>query len=102
MALIDSRPFTWWVEEFGLPLHIRSAEIIKANIRAFKQVLKEYYPNSNIHFAAKSFPYPEMLRLVVSEGIGVDAASYNEMRTRSGGAGAPYWIEWKCKRRFYD
>jgi diaminopimelate decarboxylase len=79
-ALIDSKPFTWWAEEFGLPLHIRSAEIIKGNIQAFKNVLKKYYPHSSIHFAAKAFPYPEMLKLIANEGIGIDAASYHEMR----------------------
>ncbi|MFA6037122.1 MAG: hypothetical protein WC748_03245 [Legionellales bacterium] len=91
-ALIDSKPYTQWVQEFELPMHIRSATIIQANIQAFKKVLQHYYPHSSIHFAAKTFPYPEMLKLIAHEGIGVDAASYHEMRCALEAGVAPHMI----------
>ena len=77
---IGDKPFSWWIKKYQLPLHISYAPIIRDNINLFKQTFKEYYPNGGIRFAVKSFPNPQMLKIMLEEKIGVDVASYNETK----------------------
>jgi diaminopimelate decarboxylase len=78
--IICNQPLNWWIEKFQLPLNINYAPQMRANIRAFKKVFADYYPRGNVCFAAKALTHPQMFKLVNGENIGVDAASFNEVR----------------------
>ncbi len=77
---ISDKPFSWWIEKNQLPLHITYAPFVRKNIASFKKVFKQYYPNGGLRFAVKSFPYPQLLKIILEEDIGVDVASYNETK----------------------
>jgi len=71
-----SLPF--WLKNFKLPIHIYYEPIIRNNLKAFKKVLDDYYPNGRVCFAAKACTHQSILKIVNEEGCGADVASYNE------------------------
>jgi len=79
-AHIANYALSWWINKFQLPLHIYFAPFITQNVRAFKQVFKNLYPNGHIRFAAKACAHPEVFKIVIREGAGIDVASYYETR----------------------
>lgn len=74
------RDWRYWADKYSLPLHLYYGRQIRANLRAFKQVLAEHYPKSSVRYAVKALPHPEVLKIVNEEECGVDAASFNEMK----------------------
>ena len=72
---LAGRPLSWWVDSFGLPLHVSYGPDIRNNVRAFQQVFKAHYPNGEIRYAGKADTHPLVFRLVGDEGAGIDVAS---------------------------
>ena len=79
-AAIAGQTGTEWEKEHGLPAHIYSAAQIRKNLKAFKKVFADNYPNGRVCFAAKACTHRETLKIVNEEGCGADVASYNEAR----------------------
>lgn len=77
---IAGKPLSWWKNEYGIPLHVIYAPILKENIRRYKRVFDTHYKNGHIRFAGKVNAHPAVFRLVANEGIGADVASINEMK----------------------
>jgi diaminopimelate decarboxylase len=72
---IGGRPLSWWVETFDLPLNVSYAPDIRANVRAFKQVFRDLYPNGEVRYAGKADTHPLVFRLIGEESEGIDVAS---------------------------
>jgi diaminopimelate decarboxylase len=99
---IGGHPLSWWVEKFQLPLHIYSAEKIRQNLRAFKNVFSRLYPNGRVCFAAKACTHLPVLKIINEEKCGADVASYNEARAARA-AGIPTTkldLNGNCKEDF--
>jgi diaminopimelate decarboxylase len=77
-TIIGSHPLIWWIDNFQLPLHIYYAPQIRNNLKAFKKVFDNYYPNGFVCYAAKACTHPEVFKLMVEMGAGSDVASENE------------------------
>ena len=73
-------PLEELIKEYGLPLHLYYEPVIRRNVRAFKEVLKKYYPNSSVRYAAKANTHKRIFEIVKEEGAGSDVASFNEAR----------------------
>ncbi|MBN2614631.1 MAG: hypothetical protein JXR71_02970 [Bacteroidales bacterium] len=87
--LIAGKSHAEWSEEFGLPLHIIYAPIMRQNIKNFKKVFENEYPNGKIRFAGKVNPHPSIFSMMAAENVGADVASVNEMRSALKGGIAP-------------
>ncbi len=74
-ALIDRL-----VAHYGLPLHVVFLEQFEANAKEFVDVLGSSYGNGFVALAVKSNPCRGAVRAASRHGLGVDAASENEMR----------------------
>ena len=69
-------------EKYGTPLYVMDENIIRDNIRKYKQTLEaEYGNNCMICYASKAFSCKEIYRIVNDEGIGTDVVSAGELLT---------------------
>jgi diaminopimelate decarboxylase len=73
--VLGGRPLSWWVETFGLPLHVSYAPGIRANLKAFKEVFARHYPKGEVRFAGKASTHPKIFALAAEAGVGIDVAS---------------------------
>jgi diaminopimelate decarboxylase len=78
--VLGGRPLSWWVETFGLPLHVSYAPDIRANLKAFKEVFARHYPKGEVRFAGKASTHPQIFALAAEAGVGIDVASPYEAR----------------------
>lgn len=63
------------VAEYGSPLVVYSEAVIRERCR----VLKKAFPSSHLNYAMKANYNPALLKIVRSEGFGIDAVSPNEV-----------------------
>jgi diaminopimelate decarboxylase len=68
------------IAQYKLPLHVVFLEQFEENAAGFKNVLQDSYPNGFVALAVKSNPCRGAVRAASHHGLGVDAASENEMR----------------------
>lgn len=62
-------------EEHGTPVYVTSAGTVRTRVRA----VREAFPEAEICYAAKANGNPHLLRLLRSEGTGVDTVSLGEV-----------------------
>jgi diaminopimelate decarboxylase len=65
-------------EEFGTPLYVYEEALIRRQCRLLREGFAEAAPE--IHYSVKANPSPAILRVVRSEGLGIDAVSPMEVR----------------------
>lgn len=65
------------VREYGTPLYVYSAQAISERCRVFRHALQGI--NHLVTYAVKANGNPELLRLLVQEGLGADVASQGEL-----------------------
>jgi diaminopimelate decarboxylase len=101
-AYIGYHALSWWIRKFQLPLHIYFAPFIAQNVRAFKKVFQNLYPKGHIRFAAKACAHPEVFKIVIREGAGIDVASYYETQCalESGAPPVELDLNGNCKEDF--
>lgn len=68
-------------EQFWTPLYIFNAEVLKQNIRDFKEYFKSSSFDTDVIYASKAFNVKEMLRIVKDEWICLDCVSIWEIYT---------------------
>lgn len=78
--VLSNRPLSWWIESFGLPLHISYAPDITANLLAYKDAFARLYPKGEVRYAGKASTYPAVFRLAAVADVGIDVASPYETR----------------------
>ena len=67
--------------EFGTPLYIYDAAMLKNNMRLYKNNFKSNQFETEVLFASKAFNVKEMVRIVDSEGLSLDCVSVGEFYT---------------------
>lgn len=68
-------------KELGTPIYIVNEQLIRKRYKALKKVLDSEYKNNEIHFAMKSNSNLAVLKILSSEGAGVDCTSQGEVYT---------------------
>lgn len=70
------------VKDYKTPLYVMDEGLIRANARAFKKSIDEFYDgNGLVCYASKAFCCKEMCRIMHEEGIGLDVVSGGELYT---------------------
>ena len=65
------------VQEFGSPLYVYEAEVLRERFRAFQAAFSEQV---HLHYAMKANSNPTLLRLLQQEGAWIDAVAPLEVR----------------------
>jgi diaminopimelate decarboxylase len=66
--------------DFGTPLYVYDEATLRASCRSYTQALANRYPRALVLYAGKAYVDPELLKVVASEGLGIDAVSSGELR----------------------
>jgi len=66
------------VKKYHSPLYVFEAGVIRRQCQILKSVIT--YPNSVIRYACKALTLQAILKIVLSEGIWIDASSLNEVK----------------------
>ena len=63
------------VERYGSPLFLVSAETLENNMRTFKRMFREKYPNTEVAYAYKANYLYQILKIIHKEGAWAEVAS---------------------------
>jgi len=74
-----AKPIGRLTDTYKLPLHVLFLEQFEANARGFADALSRSYPKGFVALAVKSNPCRGAVRAASLRGLGIDAASENEM-----------------------
>jgi len=66
-------------KEYGTPLYVISERMIRERLREMRKDFLERYPNTEALYASKALQTLDLLRVVASEGIGLDVVSGGEL-----------------------
>lgn len=69
------------IREFGSPLFVMDEETIRNRCKQYVNTFKQYYPNTQIIYASKALCTAGLLKVVTSEGLGLDVSSGGELYT---------------------
>jgi diaminopimelate decarboxylase len=65
--------------KFGTPLYIYDELTLRAKCREFKEEFGKHYPDVMVIYASKAYSNGALLRLIKSEGLGLDVVSEGEL-----------------------
>jgi len=63
------------------PVYLMDEELIRKNMKEYKESFEEFYPNSRVHYASKAFMSLAMCKIAEKEGLGLDVVSGGELYT---------------------
>jgi diaminopimelate decarboxylase len=66
--------------EFGTPVFVIDEQALRDRARAYRAGLAARHPRSRVCFAMKSFPSASMVRVLATEGLGLDVVGAGELR----------------------
>ena len=75
MRNIESAYIESLVERYGSPLFLVSAETLENNVRTFKRMFREKYPNTEVAYAYKANYLSGILKIIHKEGAWAEVAS---------------------------
>jgi len=67
------------VEDFGAPLFFIEDDILRNRAQAFRKAFSRFLPDIRIYYALKSNNHPEVARILVESGLGLDVSSGREL-----------------------
>jgi diaminopimelate decarboxylase len=76
-------------QRFGTPLYVVDEACLRQSCRDYRRAFESRYPKVHISFSSKAFICAALCRVVVQEGLGVDASSGGELQTALRAAVAP-------------
>ncbi len=68
---------------YGTPLYVLSGRMIRENLRELRSVFLDRWPGSSAAYAGKALQTLDLLRILASEGMGLDAVSGGELYAAS-------------------
>lgn len=72
---IEKIPVLALAKKFGTPIYVYSENRIRENFRRLCSAFKKHYKNFEVMYAAKANNNPEIARILVDEGAGIDACN---------------------------
>jgi diaminopimelate decarboxylase len=101
MDRIDGISIDRIVREYGSPVFIVSAEILRRNVRAFREEFSKRYPSVEVAYSYKTNYLPGVLRIIHEEGTWAEVASGFEydLARAIGVSGKSIVFNGPCKRK---
>jgi diaminopimelate decarboxylase len=69
------------IKEFGSPIFVLDEETIRNRCKQYVDTFKKHYSNTQVIYASKALCAAGVLKIVTSEGLGVDVSSGGELYT---------------------
>ncbi len=79
--MLGGVPASRLAAEYGTPLYVMDEALIRKNMQAFRDSMKEFYGDGLVCYASKAFCCKEIYRIAEQEGLGVDVVSLGELYT---------------------
>ena len=67
------------VRQHGSPLYLQEKDVLRARARRFKRAFQQHLPVVSCYFAVKSNNHPNISRVLIEEGYGLDVSSGREL-----------------------
>ncbi len=67
--------------QYGTPLYVIDEDFLRLNCRKFKSAMEKYFKNGRVMYASKALNTKAILKIVDSEGLGIDTVSGGELYT---------------------
>jgi len=68
-------------KQYGTPLYVIDENTVRSNCKKFKTAMDKYFDNGRVMYASKALNNKAILKIVTSEGLGVDVVSGGELYT---------------------
>jgi diaminopimelate decarboxylase len=68
------------VEQFGTPIFVYDESRIRENFLRVKDAFISKYPDFKLYYALKCNNNPTLTKILIREGVGIDASSVNEIK----------------------
>ncbi len=80
-------------EQYGTPLYVIDEDFLRKNCKEFKNAMDKYFENGRVMYASKALNTKAILKIVDSEGLGIDVVSGGELYTALSAGVSPQKIE---------
>jgi diaminopimelate decarboxylase len=67
------------LERYRAPVYLQESSVLKRRARQFKQAFQQQLPSVSFYFAVKSNNHPNIARVLLEEGFGLDVSSGQEL-----------------------
>lgn len=68
-------------KQYGTPLYVVDEDFLRNNCRKFKNAMDRYFEKGRVMYASKALNTKAILKIVDSEGLGIDTVSGGELYT---------------------
>ncbi len=68
-------------KQYGTPLYVIDEDFLRNNCRKFKDAMDKYFEKGRVMYASKALNTKAILKIVDSEGLGIDTVSGGELYT---------------------
>ena len=68
-------------KQYGTPLYVVDEDFLRNNCRKFKNAMDKYFEKGRVMYASKALNTKAILKIVDSEGLGIDTVSGGELYT---------------------
>ena len=68
-------------KQYGTPLYVIDEDFLRKNCKEFKTAMDKYFDGGRVMFASKALNTKAILKIVDSEGLGIDVVSGGELYT---------------------
>lgn len=68
------------VEQFGSPLYILETSVLKKKAEQFRAAFEKHLPETSFYYAMKSNNHPDVSRILLEQGYGLDVSSGQELK----------------------
>lgn len=80
-------------KQYGTPLYVVDEDFLRKNCKEFKNAMDKYFVGGRVMYASKALNTKAILKIVDSEGLGVDVVSGGELYTALSAGISPQNIE---------
>ncbi len=80
-------------KQYGTPLYVVDEDFLRKNCKEFKTAMDKYFDGGRVMYASKALNTKAILKIVDSEGLGIDVVSGGELYTAISAGISPDKIE---------
>ena len=80
-------------EQYGTPLYVIDENTVRLNCKKFISAMDKYFKGGRVNYASKALNNKAILKIVASEGLGIDVVSGGELYTALSAGISPNKIE---------